>query len=124
MCFVFCRSEELESAFIEMVQEDNRMELAAKVFYNYSSVNNSTYFKEIKRHAINHAVYLVQFDYYRLTEMHFLSMCMIPHNFLQVEKLEKEVAELRQVLSDKKEGEKAMLEVIFPLLFQTLSYRG
>ncbi|KAG6386333.1 hypothetical protein SASPL_155229 [Salvia splendens] len=53
------RSEELESAFIEMVQEDNRMELAAKV-----------------------------------------------------EKLEKEVAELQQVLSDKKEGEKAMLEVL------------
>ncbi|KAL1565961.1 GTPase-activating protein gyp3-like [Salvia divinorum] len=53
------RSEELESAFIEMVQEDNRMELAAKV-----------------------------------------------------EKLEKEVTELRQVLSDKKAGEKAMLEVL------------
>ncbi|XP_057801390.1 uncharacterized protein LOC131016707 isoform X2 [Salvia miltiorrhiza] len=53
------RSEELESAFMEMVQEDNRMELAAKV-----------------------------------------------------EKLEKEVAELRQVLADKKEGEKAVLEVL------------
>lgn len=38
MCFVCCRSEELESAFMEMVQEDNRMELAAKVVYNYLSL--------------------------------------------------------------------------------------
>lgn len=53
------RSEELESAFMEMVQEDNRMELAAKV-----------------------------------------------------EHLEKEVAELRQVLADKKEGENAVLQVL------------
>ncbi|KAH6797730.1 Ypt/Rab-GAP domain of gyp1p superfamily protein [Perilla frutescens var. hirtella] len=53
------KSEELEAAFMEMVQEDNRMELAAKV-----------------------------------------------------EKLEKEVAELRQLLADKKEGENAMLQVL------------
>ncbi|KAG6401492.1 hypothetical protein SASPL_138349 [Salvia splendens] len=32
--------------------------------------------------------------------------------YCQVEKLENEVAELRQVLADKKEGEKAMLEVV------------
>lgn len=43
---------------------------------------------------------------------------------MQVEHLEKEVAELRQVLADKKEGENAVLQVIFPLLFLKFIYGG
>ncbi|KAL8508887.1 hypothetical protein ACS0TY_016189 [Phlomoides rotata] len=53
------RAEELEAAFMEMVKEDNRRELSARV-----------------------------------------------------EQLEKEVAELREALADKKEGENAMLQVL------------
>lgn len=49
---------------------------------------------------------------------------MIFQFFLQVEHLGKEVAELRQVLADKKEGENAMLQVIFPLLFLICIYGG
>ncbi|KAK4392192.1 TBC1 domain family member 8 [Sesamum angolense] len=57
--FLFCRAEELEAALMEMVTEDNRRELSARV-----------------------------------------------------EQLEQEVAELRQALADKKDGENAMLQVL------------
>ncbi|KAJ0690986.1 putative Rab-GTPase-TBC domain-containing protein [Helianthus annuus] len=66
------RAEELETALMEMAQQDNRLELSAKL---------------------------------RKNDLRFLIM-------IQIERVEQDMSELHQLLADKKEQEKAMLEVL------------
>ncbi|XP_059667735.1 uncharacterized protein LOC132313096 isoform X2 [Cornus florida] len=79
------RAEELETALMEMVKQDNRRQLSAKVRGLESSCCTSKICL-IGQSSTNSRV--------------------------RVEQLEQEVAELRQALADKKEQENAMLQVL------------
>ncbi|XP_022861713.1 ecotropic viral integration site 5 protein homolog isoform X2 [Olea europaea var. sylvestris] len=81
------RAEELEAALMEMVKQDNRRELSARVFLEYILSRTTS--------VILHGVT------FRFTEI-----------LTVVEQLELEIAELRQTLADKKEQENAMLQVL------------
>ncbi|KAJ0101062.1 hypothetical protein Patl1_06205 [Pistacia atlantica] len=80
-----CRAEELETALMEMVKQDNRRQLSARV------------------HPIH-------FNHWKKATL--LSLCTCMHSILCVEQLEQEVSELRRAIADKQEQESAMLQVL------------
>ncbi|KAK8579658.1 hypothetical protein V6N12_069972 [Hibiscus sabdariffa] len=95
------RSEELETALMEMVKQDNRRQLSARsIFQLYRTII------KLQSSINNLFATLLAFT------SHFELFTKLYVGILNVEQLEQEVAELRRALSDKQEQENAMLQVL------------
>ncbi|CAJ1968432.1 unnamed protein product [Sphenostylis stenocarpa] len=119
------RAEELETALVEMVKEDNRLELSAMrssdfhvgCFSLYLGVHNALYVElmgvilavDPKARQIFERIDMI----YPFIGLGIGGSVEMENNI--VEQLEQEVAELQQALADKKEQEVAMLQVLVRL---------